>query len=113
MDTVMVMKALSDGTRFKIIEMLLSKNYCVQGISRKLGISESAVSQHIKILKEADLLIGTKSSYYVHYDVNRELLKTLSVAIALLSKIERTSEAFYECGHNCRKKEKCGGGDHS
>lgn len=80
-----ILKALSDGTRFRIVELLLKRNYCVRALSRKLGISESAVSQHIKLLKESGLLTGKKSGYFMHYMVNRELLRELSNEIERLA----------------------------
>jgi ArsR family transcriptional regulator len=53
------------------------------------GLSEAAVSQHLKILKEADLLVGEKRGYFMHYDVNRAVLKTLASEIEVLAAIER------------------------
>lgn len=106
MEIQVILKALSDGTRFKIIEMLLQKNYCVRAISKKLEISESAVSQHIKVLKETGLIVGKKSGYFVHYGVNRDLLHQLAQEIEELASIEREFNASTKCGCNCNKKDK-------
>ncbi len=54
---------------------MLTKNYCVQALAKHNQISESAVSQHLKVLREADLVIGEKRGYYVHYSVKRDNLK--------------------------------------
>lgn len=89
MDLSIVLKAISDETRLKILKMLLQHNYCVRALSRNLGISEAAVSQHLKILKEADLLIWERKGYFVHYDVNRNTLHELSFQIEDLAAIER------------------------
>ncbi|MFD3156883.1 ArsR/SmtB family transcription factor [Haloimpatiens sp. FM7330] len=107
MEIQVILKALSDGTRLKIIEMLLHKNYCVRAISRRLEISESAVSQHIKILKENGLLVGKKFGYFVHYDVNRDVLHQLAQEIEDLANVERKFNVSTECGCNCNKKDKC------
>jgi ArsR family transcriptional regulator len=85
----LILKALSDRTRFKIVELLLKRNYCVRALSRKIGISESAVSQHIKLLREAGLLSGKKRGYFMHYEVNRELLHELSKGIEQLAEMEQ------------------------
>ena len=74
MEIINQLKAISDETRLKIIVLLLNKNYCVRALSKKLDISESAVSQHIKILKDSGLVIGEKRSYWVHYRVQEENL---------------------------------------
>lgn len=68
------LKAIADETRFKLLKFLLIKNYCVKALADRLGISESAVSQHLKILREADLVIGEKRGYFVHYSVKKEKL---------------------------------------
>ncbi len=87
--TTAVLKAIADETRLKIIKLLLKHNYCVGETARCLGISEAAVSQHLKILKEADLLVGEKRGYFMHYDVNRAMLKKLATEIEELAAIER------------------------
>ena len=69
---VKVFKALSDETRLKILMIISSKVICQKGISKHLQISDSAVSQHIKVLKEANILTGYKEGYYVFYRINEE-----------------------------------------
>ncbi|MFN2364290.1 MAG: ArsR/SmtB family transcription factor [Halarsenatibacteraceae bacterium] len=87
MDEVMVnkIKAIADKTRLQLLESLLTKNYCVSALAEKNEISESAVSQHLKILREADLVIGEKRGYYVHYTVKRDNLKSIAVEIEKLA----------------------------
>ena len=70
-----VFKALSDETRLKILMIISSRTICQKGISRQLEISDSAVSQHIKILKEAGILTGYKEGYFVFYQVNNQVFK--------------------------------------
>ncbi len=69
------MKSLGDATRFRILEILLVHPACVTSLARRLGISESAVSQHLKILREAGLVRGEKRGYWTHYSVDRGSLK--------------------------------------
>lgn len=69
---LMIMKSLSDETRFKILSLLLKHDFCVRALSKKLNISEAAVSQHLQILKKAGLVKGEKRGYYTHYLVQRE-----------------------------------------
>jgi ArsR family transcriptional regulator, arsenate/arsenite/antimonite-responsive transcriptional repressor len=70
-------KAIADENRLKIIRLLLNKDYCVRALAKKLEISESAVSQHLKTLREAGLVIGVKKGYFVHYKVERENLRSI------------------------------------
>lgn len=67
-----IFKALSDPTRFKIFLLLNSRIFCVNGIVNFLQISQPAVSQHLKILREAGLVKIEKKGYWVHYSSNKE-----------------------------------------
>ncbi|NLD87816.1 MAG: winged helix-turn-helix transcriptional regulator [Clostridiales bacterium] len=84
-----VLKAIADDTRLKIVKLLLRHNYCVGALARNLGLTEAAVSQHLKVLREAGLLIGEKRGYFMHYDVDREQLRTLASEFVELAKIQR------------------------
>jgi Predicted transcriptional regulators len=96
-----VYRALADDTRRSIITLLLGHNYCVSELARTLGISESAVSQHLKVLKEADLLFGEKRGYYMHYDIDREKLRALAREISGLADLERVECTGPEGGCGC------------
>ena len=62
-----MLKALGEPMRLKIYQALLERKHCVRSLSKKLGISESAISQHMKIMKNADLVYGEKFGYHTHY----------------------------------------------
>lgn len=74
-------KALSHPARIAIIELLYEKGGCFCGdIVNQLPISQSSVSQHLKELKDAGLIIATdippKVKYCIH-EQNWELAKNL------------------------------------
>ena len=77
-DKIQIFKALSDETRLKILIILSKKKICAKGIANHLDISEAAVSQHIKILKESGIIKGEKVGYYVHYNIENQCLKQAS-----------------------------------
>lgn len=81
---ITLLKALADPTRLKLIELLLTHSYCVRALSTLLDMSESAISQHLKILREAELVEGVKYGYYTHYRVRREQLDTLKAQLDAL-----------------------------
>lgn len=89
MDRSLVLKAIADETRMKILTLLLEHNYCVGALARSLELTEAAISQHLKVLREAGLLIGEKRGYFMHYDVERNVLHELSREIEALATIER------------------------
>ena len=94
MDTIVQMfRALGDETRLKILIMVARRRFCAKGIAKHLSISEAAVSQHLKILKEAGIITGEKLGYYVHYDVKEEALNELT------NFIEGIHKGLFSC--NC------------
>lgn len=105
MKTASMYRALADDTRRKIITLLLGHGYCVSELARVLEVSESAVSQHLKILKEAGLLTGEKRGYYMHYDIDRDKLRMLARDIESMADLERQDCSGPEgtdcgCGRN-------------
>jgi len=71
---VKIFKALGDETRLKILIILSKRRICAKGIAKHLGVSEAAVSQHIRILKKAGIVVGEKVGYYVHYNIQEPVL---------------------------------------
>ncbi len=71
---VRIFKALGDETRLKILVILSKKRICAKGLAKHMNISEAAVSQHIKVLKDAGLIVGEKVGYYVNYDLQKPIL---------------------------------------
>ena len=77
METQKMLKALGEPMRYKIYSCLLERKHCVRSLSKKLGITESAISQHIRIMKEAGLVYGEKFGYHMHYLPSQEALDAL------------------------------------
>lgn len=73
-----ICRALSDPTRLKILLFLVKKTLCVNAIVSFLDISQPAVSQHLKILREVDLVRVKKRGYWMHYSANLEKLRELT-----------------------------------
>ncbi len=82
MEIPVMLKALGEPTRLLIFQQLLIRKHCVRSLSKKLGITESAVSQHMKVLKEADMVYGERFGYHIHYLPKQEALDALSAAFA-------------------------------
>lgn len=85
MELLEVLKILADETRFKIIQLLNSNDFCVGALARTLGISEAAVSQHIQVLRKGGFLRGEKRGYWTHYVVEKDLLIQVAEELKLLS----------------------------
>jgi len=74
---ITVLKALSDETRIRLLQLLLAEVLCGRALAQRLGISEAAVSQHLKVLKEAGLVEGEKRGYWNHYSVQGKALEEI------------------------------------
>ena len=62
-------KVLGDETRLRIFEVLGKEELCVSEIAEKTGISESAVSHQLRILRLANLVSSRKAGKKVFYRI--------------------------------------------
>lgn len=69
------MSVLAVPARITILRILRQGDFCVNALSRRLGITPAAVSQHLRILRNAHLVVSEKRGYYVHYSLNEETFK--------------------------------------
>ena len=84
-DTAEIFKALGDPTRLKILKLIAAQgnNLCVGFIASQLGISQPAVSQHLKVLKNAGLTEANRQGFHVHYSINKNSLENYGIKIDL------------------------------
>lgn len=69
-----IFKVLSAETRVRMIELLKSRSLCVNALAKTLCVSPAAVSQHLRILRDADIVIPEKRGCFVHYRINEKTL---------------------------------------
>lgn len=97
------LKALGDPKRYLLLQLVAEKSWCVGALARRSGLSESAVSQHLKILREAGLVYGVKRGYYTHYRLDKEALD------CVISELQQLREMRFEpCEgrlHGCPESE--------
>ena len=78
-DQAALFAVLADPTRLKLLRLLAGQQepnaLCVNALAYRLGVTQSAVSQHLRVLKTAGMVKGEKRGYRVHYFVSREVLK--------------------------------------
>lgn len=70
-------KVLSDPTRLKIVLALLKEELCVFDIAELIGISESAVSHQMRMLKTLRLVKQRKEGKMVFYSLEDEHIEDL------------------------------------
>lgn len=107
-------KVLSVETRIKIIELLKAGPLSVNTIAEALGVSQSAVSQHLRVMKQAGLVTDERRGYHIYYSLNkdkldkyqRELIKvcTCGCELGKRKSIAETKEALMEYKRRLEKE---------
>ena len=69
------MKALADPIRREILERLRADRLPVGEIASKFSVSGAAISKHLSILREADLIRDTREGKYIFYELNTSVLE--------------------------------------
>jgi ArsR family transcriptional regulator, arsenate/arsenite/antimonite-responsive transcriptional repressor len=69
-----VFKLISAGTRVRIIQLLKRKCLCVNALAHSLGLTPAAVSQHLRVLRDAGVVRAEKRGYFVHYCIDKKVL---------------------------------------
>lgn len=64
---IRVMKALSDPSRVRIVKILENKELCVCELQDLIGLAQSTVSKHLKVLEEAGLVDYRKEGSWFIY----------------------------------------------
>ena len=72
-----IFKVLSDSQRREILVMLKDGRMNAGEIAEKLGVTPAALSYHLKLLKDADLIMEYKQKNYIYYEINTSVFEEL------------------------------------
>lgn len=75
------LKALSDPTRREILNMLKKGRLSAGEIVEKFPVSGAAVSRHLSILKEAELIRDEREGKFIYYELNASVLEEIMLWI--------------------------------
>ena len=97
-----ILKALFEPKRFMLVKLMSERAYCVRALALKSYLSESAVSQHLKALREAGLVYGVKKGYYTHYGLDKAALTEVIDELTAIRDIKRKpcDGPFYGCAES-------------
>ncbi|MDI6705656.1 MAG: metalloregulator ArsR/SmtB family transcription factor [Bacillota bacterium] len=104
-DFTIMLKALADKTRFQIVNLLLTHDFCVGALAHRLGVSKAAVSQHLKVLREAGLVNGEKRGYWTHYSVDKNVL--MQMADEMRNMANKPVDTKSVCRKDTNNKDEC------
>lgn len=69
------LKALADPTRREILNLLKTQDLSAGEISAKFEITDAAVSRHLSVLKDAELIHDRREGKYIIYELNVSVLE--------------------------------------
>ena len=75
------LKALSDPTRREILNLLKNGRRSAGEITDHFDITAAAISRHLAILKDADLIEDTRDGKYIFYELNASVLEEIMLWI--------------------------------
>lgn len=76
------LKALADPTRREILNLLKSGKLPAGEIAEHFDITPAAISRHLSVLKEADLIIDTREGKFIFYELNATVLEEILLWIS-------------------------------
>lgn len=93
MELEKILKALADGNRLRIVNLLMRGELCVCEIEDILGLSQTNVSRHLNKLSQAGILDSRKEAQWVFYSISNYFTKEHASLGAYLKKSFDKSEA--------------------
>ena len=75
------LKALADPTRRDILNLLKQGRLSAGEITEHFNITAAAISRHLSVLKEADLIWDTRDGKYIFYELNTSVLEEIMLWI--------------------------------
>ena len=78
------LKALSDPSRREILELLRTGRLSAGEIAEKFPVSGAAVSKHLSVLKEADLIRDAREGKFIFYELNTSVLEEVMLWLTSL-----------------------------
>lgn len=80
-DMARACRLLGAPARVRIVELLKGRALCVGALARRLRMSQAAVSQHLRALRDAGAVGAEKRGYFVHYRLRERTVERWRVAI--------------------------------
>lgn len=95
---VPMLKAISDETRLKIVDMLSCGELCACMILEKFSITQPTLSYHMKILTECGIVAGRRDGAWIHYGLNKG--KTEELVQFILNLVRSTQDCICKSDSN-------------
>ena len=112
MDSIEAVQVMTHPTRFQLMKLLGRHPYCVKALAKKLGISESAVSQHMTVLTKYGIVSGVRMGYQVHYIIDEKavnrIMEEFTKQIGQLTQQQGDTSFACEFAGECKRRDGAG-----
>ena len=82
------LRALADPIRREILNMLKSGRLSAGEICEHFDVTSAAISRHLSVLKEADLIRDAREGKFIYYDLNASVLEEIMLWISNLKGVD-------------------------
>ena len=86
------LRALADPIRREILNLLKGGKLSAGEISGHFPVTDAAISRHLSVLKEADLIRDQREGKHIYYELNASVLEEIMLWIANLKGVEEHDE---------------------
>lgn len=104
-----VFRAFADGTRLRILSLLLRGERCVCEIVAVLGVPQPTASRHLAYLRRAGLVEARRDGLWIHYRlapaqnaVHKKLIECLACCLQEVPQIARDAKRLRRVGNCCK-----------
>jgi len=80
-ELLIILKAISNPVRLRIMKLLENNELCVCHIVNSIGLKQSTISKHLSILKNAGLISDRKIGLWVYYRLSKEKLNEYNIKV--------------------------------
>lgn len=89
-----IFKALGDENRLRILGMLQGEERCACMLLDEMHITQPTLSHHMKILCDADLVVGRKDGKWMHYHLNADQFEKIAAFLQTTAKMKKDDVIF-------------------
>jgi len=94
---VQMFHALSDDTRLRLIEKLKEGEQCVCDLTESFKTGQSRLSFHLRVLKEAGLVVDRPEGRWIYYSLNQDAIRELEELVAWLKESGHKGSGSQSC----------------
>lgn len=94
---VAIFHALSDETRLSLLEQLKNGERCVCELTDVMKAGQSRLSFHLKVLKDAGLLVDRREGRWIYYSLNPDAIEDLEELVESLKQAAKSAISADRC----------------